>query len=100
MGGGVPIAPEAEPDDGRLDVVIVPEMSPLSLLGTVPRILSGRHARTGRVAVLRWGDLQLVGEPGGCLNLDGEIVPWSGARFEILPRSLNVVAPGRERGGR
>jgi diacylglycerol kinase (ATP) len=93
MGGGIPIAPEAELDDGRLDVVVVPVMSASGLARTVPRILAGRHARSGRVVVFRCADVQLTGEPGGCLNLDGEIVEWSGARFQILPRSLRFVAP-------
>lgn len=99
MGGGIPIAPEAELDDGRLDVVVVPVMSALALAGTVPRILAGRHTREDRIGVFRWARVHLTGEPGGCLNLDGEIVEWSGARFEVLPRSLKFVAPAPSGGG-
>jgi diacylglycerol kinase (ATP) len=93
MGGGIPIAPDAELDDGWLDVVVVPVMSSPALAATIPRVLAGRHTRTGRVEVYRWKDVRLTGEADGCLNLDGEIVEWSDARFEVLPRSLTVIAP-------
>ncbi len=68
-------------------------MSTPALAATIPRVLAGRHTRTERVEAYRWKDVRLTGEPGGCLNLDGEIVEWSGARFEVLPRSLRVIAP-------
>src|SRR5262249_41579764 len=42
-GGGIPIAPEAKPDDGLLDVVIVREMSRLTLALQFPRLLRGAH---------------------------------------------------------
>jgi diacylglycerol kinase (ATP) len=43
FGGGMQIAPGADPTDGRLDVVVVRRLSKLRLLLLFPRVYFGRH---------------------------------------------------------
>ncbi len=42
-GGGIPIAPMAAPDDGRLEAVLAGRFGRLGVLGILPRLLKGRH---------------------------------------------------------
>lgn len=71
-GGGFHIAPEAVPDDGLLDAIIVKDLSPLRRLFYLPVIEKGRHLhlpiinwfRTTRVSIVSKQDIQF--------HLDGE----------------------------
>jgi YegS/Rv2252/BmrU family lipid kinase len=42
-GAGIPVAPFANPSDGRLAVVVAGSFSRLGVLGILPRLLLGRH---------------------------------------------------------
>jgi len=59
IGGGIRIAPAAEPDDGALDAVVVKACPRLELLCKLPRVLQGRHLKDSRVAVHRVSRLEL-----------------------------------------
>lgn len=50
FGGGMQIAPQADIDDGMLDLVIVKEISRRALLAVFPKVYAGRHV--GHPAVL------------------------------------------------
>ena len=75
-GGGVPIAPRADPHDGRLEVVTVLDTPLRQVLGMLPTLLreedpehpSYRHRTAGRVAVETVGDRPLP------VSVDGENV--------------------------
>jgi len=53
FGGGMMIAPDADPADGAFDVVVLGALGRLELLRWLPTIYSGRHLRNPRVAVHR-----------------------------------------------
>ena len=42
------IAPDAELDDGKLDVVWVSEVGKLRFLANLPKVFKGRHVETTR----------------------------------------------------
>ena len=48
-GGGIPIAPMADPRDGRLSVVLAGEFSRMGVVLILPRLLLGRHLSHPRV---------------------------------------------------
>lgn len=93
VGGGIPIAPEAEPDDGRIDLVIVPVMPKASLLGIVPQILAGSHVGHPELIFRRAQRLEIRSSPAAPFNLDGEAIGEADLAFEALPRVLRIVAP-------
>lgn len=83
-GGGIPIAPDADPADGLLDVVLVMPEGRMRLLTLLPRAYRGTHTtlpqvRTHRVrrATLSSPDLTAYadGDPVGMLPLTVEVVP-------------------------
>jgi YegS/Rv2252/BmrU family lipid kinase len=93
FGGGMQVAPDARPDDGLLDAIVVPGFSKLRLLAELPRIYRGTHlgvagvlGRRGRVLEA----LPLGGEPPW-VEIDGEPLGRLPARFEVLPGALTLV---------
>jgi diacylglycerol kinase (ATP) len=91
-GGGIPIAPDAKPDDGLLDVIIVREMSRLTLAIQFPRLLRGAHLSHPLVSTFRAASVRVDGDPATRISLDGELgaqLPLTVSRY---PSPLNVIA--------
>jgi len=92
FGGGMKVAPEAQLDDGLLDVVVVPGFSKARLVRELPRIYRGTHLFVEGVLSRRGRCLEASAEPGSVwLELDGEPLGTLPARVEILPGALSVV---------
>lgn len=86
IGGGMHLAPESQPDDGLLDVVIVDgDIRRTEFLTVFPRVFSGSHSthravtmKTTRTIHVESDDNHVVyadGEELGNLPLDAEVVP-------------------------
>lgn len=96
FGGGMMIAPNAEPDDGLIDVVIFRGAAKLKLILDMRRLYTGSHLHLPQVTILR-GRKVLV-EPAGdtalntaLLDVDGEAPGRIPALFEVLPKVIRVV---------
>ncbi len=92
FGGGMEVAPRARPDDGLLDVVVIPGYSKLRLVAELPRIYRGSHLGVPGVLSLRGRVLEAdpLGEPPW-VEIDGEPLGRLPARFEVLPAALTVA---------
>jgi len=93
FGGGMQVAPHARPDDGLLDVVVVPGFGKLRLAAELPRLYRGTHLAIPGVRALRGRVLEarpLGGEPP-FVEIDGEPLGHVPARFEVLPGALTLV---------
>lgn len=93
FGGGFWFAPTARPDDGRLDVLLLPALSRLAALSFVPKMANASHTRDPRAR--RAQARRLVIESPGPLGIpvDGEL-PFLGARriaVEVLPGRLKIL---------
>ncbi|MEJ2289834.1 MAG: diacylglycerol kinase family lipid kinase [Deinococcales bacterium] len=94
-GGGFRLTPDAVPDDGLLDMTLVPDV-PLS--GRVQRLIGALrgtlHTMDGSVA-LQAPVLELHHDEQLPIHLDGN--QWylepPVSRFEIVPKALKVVVP-------
>jgi YegS/Rv2252/BmrU family lipid kinase len=86
FGGGMHVAPNAKPDDGILDCIVIPFLSRTELIRKVPTIYSGRHIEVPGVEVFRGRVIELEpissevpfevdGEPLGRLPIQAEAVP-------------------------
>lgn len=92
-GGGMKIAPEAEMDDGLMDVVIVEKIGVLSLLATMPKVFSGRHLSHPAIKTFRTTRAELSSPDKMDLYGDGEYIQPVPVTLEIRPKALKVVAP-------
>ncbi|MGB8802687.1 MAG: diacylglycerol kinase family protein [Candidatus Acidiferrales bacterium] len=92
-GSGVRIAPQAEMDDGLLDVVIVGDVGLLRLLEAIPILLTSGDLRGfPEVTRYRCRRVALRADRAARVHGDGESLGAAPAEFEILPGAIRVVA--------
>ena len=92
FGGGMRVAPEADPTDGWLDLVTVGAVSRGQLLRLLARARTGDHVGRPGVMVRRVRRVEGAGERPGPLNIDGEAWGHLPATFEVLPGALGWIA--------
>jgi YegS/Rv2252/BmrU family lipid kinase len=92
FGGGMRVAPGADPADGWLDLVTVGAVSRGELLTLLMRVRRGRHVGRPGVTLRRVRRLQVTGEGSGPLNVDGEAWGALPATAEILPGAIQWIA--------
>ncbi|NWH09435.1 MAG: diacylglycerol kinase family lipid kinase [Alphaproteobacteria bacterium] len=95
FGGGMRIAPDARPDDGEFDVIVMGEAKPRELLRGMREIYRGEHIRNPAVKVLRGQTVIAapVEETMGkavLLEVDGETPGRLPATFQIMPQALTI----------
>jgi len=91
--GGMRLAPEARFDDGVFDVVVIGDVTKLDFLTTSPKLYKGGHVHHPRVEVVRSATVEIDAAEPLPLELEGEQVGTTPARFEVVPRALRVRAP-------
>jgi diacylglycerol kinase family enzyme len=92
-GGAMRLAPDARPDDGLFDVVLVGDISKLDFATTSPRIYNGTYLRHPKVELLRSSGVVVDAAERLPIELDGEQVGTTPARFEVVPAALRVRVP-------
>ncbi len=92
-GGGMRLAPEASFDDGLFDVVLIGDISKLDFVTTSPKLYKGGHVHHPRVEVLRSATVAVDAAEPLPVEVEGEPVGTTPARFEIVPRALRVRVP-------
>jgi YegS/Rv2252/BmrU family lipid kinase len=92
-GGGMKLAPDARPDDGLFDVVLIGDVTKLDFVTTAPKLYSGRHVTHPRVEVLRSASVTVDAAKPLPIELEGERVGVTPAAFAIVPQALRVRAP-------
>jgi diacylglycerol kinase (ATP) len=91
VAGGLPIAPEADPGDGLLDVILIPKRSPAEIALLAAEIIMGKHFSSSVVIFRRARKITVRSRPGMWFNVDGELIGSAPAEFQIVPRALNFV---------
>jgi diacylglycerol kinase (ATP) len=94
IGGGMKIAPEAKPDDGAFDVLLIGDISKRDLVMTMPKIFRGTHLPHPRAELLRGAHVSVDAPEPLPIELDGEQPGTTPARFEVVPQALRVRVPG------
>ncbi|MBF4161342.1 diacylglycerol kinase [Nocardioides sp. CBS4Y-1] len=72
VGGGTELTPDADPGDGKADVMVSRSIGPVARLGYVADLVRGRHPERDDVVYLRGSTVSVAGEPFHC-SADGEI---------------------------
>jgi YegS/Rv2252/BmrU family lipid kinase len=92
-GGGMKLAPEARQDDGLFDVVLIGDVGKADFVTTAPKLYSGRYLAHPKVEPLRSSSVAIsAGEPLP-LEVDGEPIGTTPARFEVVPSALRLRVP-------
>ena len=91
-GGDMVMAPDAEIDDGLLDVVWVSRISRWTLLKTFPKIFTGQHASNPAVRFLRCRKIRVTAPTGPEELLpDGDVVARTPLTVEVLPQRIRFL---------
>ena len=95
FGGGMMIAPPAELDSGRFEVVTIGDVGLTTMLRYSPRIYAGTHLTLPFIQHQTARKLYAESTTGEevLLDVDGEPLGRLPATFEILPRAIQVMAP-------
>jgi YegS/Rv2252/BmrU family lipid kinase len=94
LAGGMMMCPEAEPDDGLFDVMLIGDVTKRDLMLVLPRTYRGKHLPHPRLEVLRGATVTVDADEPLPIELDGEQPGTTPARFEIVPRALRLRVPG------
>jgi diacylglycerol kinase family enzyme len=93
FGGGMMITPEAKPDDGVFDVLLIGDLTKRDLLLTLPKTYRGTHLPHPKAEMLRGAVVSVEAPEPLPLELDGEQPGTTPVRFEVVPRALRVRVP-------
>ena len=96
-GGGMRVCPDAQLDDGVLDITVVGEVSKPDFIKTFPKVFTGRHVSHPKVQQLRGADISITAERTLQVFADGEHAGTLPAMFTVLPSALEIVVTPDER---
>ncbi|MGB8004876.1 MAG: diacylglycerol kinase family protein [Gaiellaceae bacterium] len=94
FGGGMKICPDAKPDDGAFDVLLIGDITKRDLAVTLPKIFRGTHLPHPKAELLRGAVVTVDSAVQLPIELDGEQPGTTPARFELAANALKVRVPG------
>jgi YegS/Rv2252/BmrU family lipid kinase len=92
-GGAMWLAPDASPDDGLFDVVLIGDVTKVDFATTAPKIYKGTYLAHPKVDLERAKAVSVDGPEVLPIELDGEQVGTTPVRFEVVPGALRVRVP-------
>jgi len=95
FGSGMMIAPDAVPDDGLFDIVILRAASKLKLIFDIRLLYGGRHRNHPAITILRGRKVVVepLGDPlanAALVDIDGESPGHIPATYEMVAKALKV----------
>ncbi|KRF24966.1 YegS/Rv2252/BmrU family lipid kinase [Phycicoccus sp. Soil803] len=91
-GGGMHVLPDAQFDDGLLDVLLLHEISTVEFLKVFPKVFKGAHVGHPAVEIIRGRSVTL--EAAGIVAYaDGERFAPLPLTVEVVPGAVTVLAP-------
>ncbi len=93
FGGGMRIAPDAEPDDGRFSVTVIGDLRRRDMIALGGSLYDGTHVRHPKVLVKAASRVTAESDSDVFLDVDGEPLGQLPARFEVVAGVLRVAVP-------
>lgn len=92
-GGGMYLAPDAELDDGLLDVVVTEHVSKPRFLVNLPKVFKGTHVQNPSVHVFRAAEVVISADRPFAVYADGDPIGALPARVRCLRAAVKVLVP-------
>jgi YegS/Rv2252/BmrU family lipid kinase len=92
-GGGMLMLPDAELDDGRLDVILCKNLSKLRFLAELPKVFRGAHVDSDFTEFLRGEEIEVSADRPFAIYADGDPIGATPAIIRVERRCLRVMAP-------
>ncbi len=98
FGGGAKIAPQARPDDGKLELVAALRQDIPRLIGNIGRLFNGSVNSIPEVISDRFTEMRVERQKPGPVQIDGELIEAEkDILIKVRPNALKVLVPkGRE----
>lgn len=100
FGAGMKVAPDAEIDDGMLDLVLMRHGPKLDFVRALSKIKDGSHVALREVSLVRDTEVSLAIDRAMPVAADGETLPFAAPlpagtvlRIRVLPAALTVIGP-------
>jgi len=93
-GGGFYLTPDAEIDDGLLDVCYIDNVTIPQVIKIFPRVMKGRHKNHHKVHFERTDALRVESQQEIMVHADGEVLETKARIIDIIvnPNALQVIA--------
>jgi YegS/Rv2252/BmrU family lipid kinase len=93
VGGGTELTPEADPEDGRVDVMISHAVGPVAKVGYALHLRRGEHHHRADVQYLRGSQVTIAGDEFW-ISADGEISgPERQRSWHVEPGAYSFILP-------
>jgi diacylglycerol kinase family enzyme len=92
-GGGMKIAPCADPQDGLADIIIVGNIHRLNFLRLFPLVYSGRHIDHPAVQVLRGKEIRIDSVHKLAVHADGDLAGTTPVEVKICHHVIRLRVP-------
>ena len=92
-GGGMWLVPDAQLDDGRLDVVLLSDFPKRRALPLLAKVFKGDHVREPGFEFLSGREIEFAADRPFTAFADGDPIADLPATVRVLPGALRVVAP-------
>jgi len=93
-GGGFNPVPDAMPDDGLLEYLIIKVVSRFKIAQIVGKYAKGQYRElTEYITHIRGGFMEIESDREFVVNIDGEAVYMKKVSFNIVPEGINFIFP-------
>jgi YegS/Rv2252/BmrU family lipid kinase len=91
FGGGIKVAPEAELDSGKMNVILLKDFSRIGIILNLIKGYRGSHLKHPKVESFTADKLEIYSESKMDLEVDGENIAETPVSFSILKDKLSVM---------
>jgi len=95
-GAGVCLAPDAKTDDGKLDLVVLEDLSVAEILALLPALTSRGDLKTKRVRRFSVECVRIETERPCWFHGDGELLGMTPVEISVVPRAVRVLRAARK----
>ncbi len=91
-GGGLKMAPGADPADGKLSVCLVHGLSRIAILLLLPTIIFGKHIHIKGVEYFKCSNIEIISDRKAAVHTDGETPAFSShIAIRCVPRKIRMI---------
>ena len=93
-GGGFNPVPDAMPDDGYLDFLVVKAVSRIKIISVVLKYAKGQYYKFPSIITrIRGNEMEIEADQEFTVNIDGESIRARTMSFKLVPGGVNFIFP-------
>ena len=94
FGGGMCIAPEADIADGKMDLVLLANVSLLDYIKNVSKVKKGKKIKHPEVSYHKTSFCKITSTDKDCpIDMDGEFIGYTPLELKLMPLSVTLIKP-------